>query len=252
MNIKIFVSTAEDLQISNELIVSLQPVLGDCVIKTENLMGTNSEGIPSLVLQVMMLKKTGTFPLVIVDDKAVLSGTMPTLLQLQGFIHNGVDTPPILVDRADSAVDFPGNSRLHVSVDVSNIENSLPFYKVLFGQEPVKIKLNYAKFELVEPSLNITLNQFREPLKGGPINHFGIQVKSSDAVLEVKKRYEEAGFIVEEEIATACCYAVQTKIWVADPDGIKWEVYVVTEAEAEEGCGPDCICFLELQPSYIA
>ena len=29
-----------------------------------------------------------------------------------------------------------------------------------------------------------------------------------------------------------CCYAVQDKVWAADPDGNKWEVYVVLDDDA--------------------
>jgi hypothetical protein len=34
--------------------------------------------------------------------------------------------------------------------------------------------------------------------------------------------------------ATNCCYAVQDKVWVNDPDGAPWEVYTVL-ADAPEG-----------------
>ena len=34
--------------------------------------------------------------------------------------------------------------------------------------------------------------------------------------------------------STTCCYAVQDKVWVHDPDGAPWEVYTVL-ADAPEG-----------------
>ena len=34
---------------------------------------------------------------------------------------------------------------------------------------------------------------------------------------------------------TTCCYARQDKIWVHDPDGTPWEVFVTHEASEEEG-----------------
>ena len=46
-----------------------------------------------------------------------------------------------------------------------------------------------------------------------------------------------------------CCYAVQNKVWATDPDGNKWEVYVVLDNDAAQhhsiavGCcadRPDC------------
>jgi hypothetical protein len=40
-------------------------------------------------------------------------------------------------------------------------------------------------------------------------------------------------------------------VWVGDPDGNRWEVYVVTEADADEGCGADCVCYTEIAPSRV-
>ena len=33
---------------------------------------------------------------------------------------------------------------------------------------------------------------------------------------------------------TNCCYAVQDKAWVKDPDGNEWEVFVVKEDDLAE------------------
>jgi catechol 2,3-dioxygenase-like lactoylglutathione lyase family enzyme len=250
MDVITYVTLEEQAQQSQEVFRSLLSLPQNCSVRTINLIGAQQNGIPSEVLQVMMLKKTNTFPLTVIDGKPAISGRLPTSQELHQFIHEGLQAPAILVNRADSSVDFPTVSRIHISMDVSNIEESVRFYSVFFGQEPTKRRTDYAKFEVFEPPLNIALNQFQAPGKGGPIAHLGIQVKSSDAVLEAKERFTRAGFIIEEEIATACCYAVQTKIWVGDPDGNRWEMFVVTDSNADEGCGPDCICFKELQPSY--
>lgn len=250
MEMLIYVTNEQDMQEAELAFETLMPMPEGKVVRGVNLAGTQPVGVPSEVLQVMMLKKINTFPLTVIDGKPIVSGRIPSTEELRHFFTDGAEGPAILVNRADSAVDFPTKSRIHISLDVRDVEASKRFYTVFFGQEPTKVRPDYAKFELTEPPLNIALNQFHEPAKGGPINHLGIQVKSSDAVLEAKERYEKAGFIVEEELSTACCYAVQTKIWIGDPDGNRWEVYVVTGANADEGCGPDCICFQELQPSY--
>lgn len=252
MELIIYVSNQEDQSYSENLIQSIS-VGPEHRLKTVNLAGTQADGVPSVVIEVMMLKKVDTLPLTVVDGNPVISGRFPTKEELEELLIKGVSEPAILVNRADSAVDFPTKSRVHISLDVSNLNESLRFYRVLFDAEPVKLRSDYAKFELENPPLVITLNQFgRQPGKDGPINHFGIQVKSSDEVLKAKQRCQEAGFKLEEEVATACCYAVQTKIWAVDPDGTKWEIYVVTEADVDAGCGPDCICWAELQPSLNA
>lgn len=254
MELIIYVSNESDLRAAEQILSEAGTLANNIQTQVINLIGAQRDGIPAEVLQVMVLKKTGTFPLTVIDAKPVLSGKLPTVAELKDLAVKGVDAPAVLVNRADSAVDFPTLSRVHISLDVSNIQNSLKFYKILFNAEPIKQRDDYVKFELFEPPLNITLNQFSHHQFDGhgseAVNHFGIQVKSTDAVLEAKERYLRAGFKVEEEVATACCYAVQNKIWVADPDGNSWEVFVVTEANAEEGCGPDCICYRELEPSF--
>jgi catechol 2,3-dioxygenase-like lactoylglutathione lyase family enzyme len=255
MDIAIYVATENDQAEVDALFKSFGPKAQGNQLRAVNLLGSERDGIPAEVIQVMMLKKTGAFPLTVVDSMPVVSGKLPTQEELEKFVREGVKEAAILVNGGiNSAVDFPFKSRLHISLDVNSIEKSLPFYKVLFNAEPTKLKKDYAKFELEDPPLNFTLNGFGRDVspKDAPVNHFGIQAKNSDRVVEAKERYTKAGFHVEEETQTACCYAVQTKIWVADPDGNKWEVYVVTEAENEAGCGDDCICWDEITPSQVA
>jgi catechol 2,3-dioxygenase-like lactoylglutathione lyase family enzyme len=131
-----------------------------------------------------------------------------------------------------SAVEFATASRIHVAINVSSVEQALPFYRTLFGQEPTKVRPGYAKFEVAEPPVNFTLNQAPNVQPGGTLSHFGIQVKSTAEVLAAKERFSEAGLATFEEDNVTCCYAVQDKVWVHGPDGNEWEVFVVVEAEA--------------------
>jgi hypothetical protein len=81
---------------------------------------------------------------------------------------------------------------------------------------------------LEEPGLNFTLN-VRPEVAGNQVSHFGIQVSSTSAVLANKKRLEESGMLTKEELNTTCCYAVQDKFWVTDPDGNEWEYFFKKE-----------------------
>ena len=132
-----------------------------------------------------------------------------------------------------SAVEFPMPTRLHVAVAVRDVAAALPFYRTLFGQDPTKLRADYAKFEVLDPPVNFSLNAsgIGAGHGAGP-QHFGIQVKSTDTVESWKSRVEAAGFATEVEAAVTCCYSVQDKFWTADPDGHRWEIFVVTEAEA--------------------
>ncbi|MFB9759323.1 ArsI/CadI family heavy metal resistance metalloenzyme [Ectobacillus funiculus] len=120
---------------------------------------------------------------------------------------------------------------VHVGINVINLEKSVEFYTKVFGTQPVKVKEGYAKFLLEKPGLNFTLNQ-REEVAGNQVNHFGFQVANKEEVLAHKERLEKEGFFAREEMNTTCCYAVQDKFWVTDPDGNEWEFFY-TKADAE-------------------
>ena len=50
-------------------------------------------------------------------------------------------------------------AKAHIALHVKDLVRSLDFYRKLFGAEPVKLRRDYAKFDLTEPALNLTLNQ---------------------------------------------------------------------------------------------
>jgi len=120
---------------------------------------------------------------------------------------------------------------VHVGINVTNLEQSIEFYQKLFGVKPEKVKEDYAKFLLDEPGLNFTLN-VRDEVNGNQVNHFGFQVSNVEEVNAHKERLEKEGFFAREEMDTTCCYAVQDKFWVTDPDGNEWEFFY-TKSDSE-------------------
>src|SRR6185503_13395483 len=117
--------------------------------------------------------------------------------------------------------------KVHVALNVRNIEESVAFYRAMFGVEPAKLKPGYAKFDVSEPALNLTLNYIGPVADLGALNHLGIQVRSTEEVLAAKDRLTHAGLATFDEMSTDCCYALQDKVWVSDPNGYRWEVFVV-------------------------
>jgi catechol 2,3-dioxygenase-like lactoylglutathione lyase family enzyme len=113
----------------------------------------------------------------------------------------------------------------HVSLNVTSIDASVAFYEKAFGVTATKRRPGYAKFDLLEPSLNLTMQE--APRTGVNASHFGVQVVSTDDVLEARNRFESLGLKTFSEGDTTCCYAVQDKVWIQDPDGNSWEVFVV-------------------------
>ena len=123
--------------------------------------------------------------------------------------------------------------KAHLAINVRKVEESIPFYEKMFGIEPSKIRTGYAKFDVQNPPLNFTLNQVPFGERGA-LSHLGIQVVSSDDVVAMRDRWQESGLVPREEMQTTCCYAVQDKAWVTDPDGNEWEVFVVLEDNLSE------------------
>ena len=124
----------------------------------------------------------------------------------------------------------------HVSINVRNVAESVAFYRKMFGIEPAKVRTGYAKFDVQNPPLNLALNE--APFDGrGALSHLGIQVSSTEDVLAIREKWIGAGLTTRDEMQTACCYAVQDKTWVSDPDGNEWEVFVVLEDNLPEESG---------------
>ncbi|WP_424205623.1 ArsI/CadI family heavy metal resistance metalloenzyme [Baia soyae] len=126
--------------------------------------------------------------------------------------------------------------RMHIALNCTDLDKSLQFYQNFFGQEPVKVKDNYAKFELEEPALHFSLN-VRPYEKSGVLNHLGFQVANTEEVLEMGERLRQAGLLLTDEMNTTCCYAVQDKVWVYDPDGNAWEIFYTKEDSEFESAG---------------
>jgi len=131
--------------------------------------------------------------------------------------------------------------KAHLAINVRNVEESIEFYKKMFGMDPSKVRTGYAKFDVQNPPLNFTLNQTPFGDRGA-LSHLGIQVASSDDVLTMRDNWTAAGLTPREEMQTDCCYAMQDKAWVHDPDGNEWEVFTVIEDNLPEKAGATGCC----------
>ncbi|WP_085507631.1 ArsI/CadI family heavy metal resistance metalloenzyme [Thalassobacillus devorans] len=113
---------------------------------------------------------------------------------------------------------------IHVGLNVVNLERSIEFYTKVFGERPVKVKNDYAKFMPEHLQLNFTLNAIPE-VSGNQVGHFGIQVEKQEDIDFHKDRLTKSGFFTRDETNTTCCYALQDKFWITDPDGNEWEFF---------------------------
>src|SRR5687768_17135635 len=125
-----------------------------------------------------------------------------------------------------------GQIKVHVGLNTEKFAESVEFYSRFFGTNPVKRKPGYAKFDIDQPGLNFTLYEGKVPEKGA-LNHLGIQVENTDDVVAATARLKSAGLLTQEELGTDCCYALQDKVWVTDPNGYQWEVFVVKVGDTQ-------------------
>ena len=135
-------------------------------------------------------------------------------------------------------------SRVQLALRVADLEASVAFYSKLFGAEPAKRRPGYANFAIAEPPLKLVL---LEGTPGDPtrMDHLGVEVETTGEVTGATTRLAAEGLPTATEEDTACCYAVQDKVWVTAPGGEPWEVYVVKsdadvldKAESSVCCAP--------------
>ncbi len=116
-------------------------------------------------------------------------------------------------------------SHVQLALNVSDLPAAVDFYSKLLRAEPSKRRPGYANFAVADPPLKLVLIEGGG--QPGTLNHLGIEVDSADQVREAKRRLSEEGLETVGEESVACCYALQDKLWVDDPDGSPWEVYTV-------------------------
>ncbi len=139
----------------------------------------------------------------------------------------------------------------HVSLNVSDLEASVAFYSRFFGTLPMKRRPGYAKFDLHEPALNLALVE--APPTGINVNHFGVQVASTQDVEAARSRLEGAGLLDLVETGTTCCFAKQDKVWAMDPDGNRWEIFtVLADADVMKEAGGACCTTPSAVPASCA
>lgn len=128
-------------------------------------------------------------------------------------------------------------SRVQLALNVSDLEGSVAFYTSLFGTHPHKRRPGYANFEVVDPPLKLVLIEVPAGERGtgtaGALNHLGVEVPTTDRVVDELKRIEGAGLTVDREDDTVCCFARQDKGWIHDPAGTPWEYYTITDDDPQ-------------------
>jgi catechol 2,3-dioxygenase-like lactoylglutathione lyase family enzyme len=125
-------------------------------------------------------------------------------------------------------------SRVQLALNVDDVDVAVEFYSRLFRTEPAKRRPGYANFAVADPPLKLVL--IETPGAGGTLNHLGVEVASTDEVAAAAARLSGEGLPTREQAGVDCCYAVQDKVWVEDPNGAPWEVYTVLADSPAVAC----------------
>lgn len=129
-------------------------------------------------------------------------------------------------------------ARIQLALNVNDVGAAVEFYSRLFGAPPAKRRPGYANFAVEDPAVKLVL--IENPGKGGSLNHLGIEVEATDDVRSASARLSGEGLATRTEEGVSCCYALQDKVWVDDPDGAPWEVYTVV-ADSPDALPAECL-----------
>ena len=119
----------------------------------------------------------------------------------------------------------------HVALYVKDLDAAIARYTKVLGMAPAKVRHDYAKFEIADPPVILSLNVGGDP---GQVSHLGIRYPGTGDIASELARAKREGIELLEQKGTTCCYAKADKFWVRDADGMPWEMYTLLEdAEAE-------------------
>lgn len=130
--------------------------------------------------------------------------------------------------------------KTHLNLATKDMTASVAFYSTLLNAKPAKVHDDYALFIVDDPGLELALDLSSSSAQQTDM-HFGICVESVADVDSAIERLESIHRVLSVERSETCCYANQTKVWTADPEGRRWEVYTV-HVDSEERNSGDMRC----------
>ena len=133
--------------------------------------------------------------------------------------------------------------RMHISVAVDDVNKAIEFYSTLFGQEPVVVRDDYAKWMVENPRINFAIDK---RCGSNGVDHLGIQAESQAELDAITERMQAAGQPYLDVGEVQCCYAKMDKAWTLGAGGEKWEGFLTHDQDAADyGEDSDFDRFLE-------
>lgn len=135
----------------------------------------------------------------------------------------------------------------HVSLYVKDLDTAVAEYEKILGIPPAKVRPGYAKFEVADPPVILSLSVGGE---AGTLSHLGIRYPGTGEVASELVRAKSQGLDMIQQEGVTCCYAKSDKFWVVDADKVAWEMYtLLADVEAETADDPKLRQFLSQQGS---
>lgn len=130
----------------------------------------------------------------------------------------------------------------HVSLYTDDIPNTVARYTKILGIEPAKVRHDYAKFEIADPPVILSVSLGGKP---GTLSHLGIRYPGTADVASESIRAKNEGLDLLRQQNATCCYAKADKFWLQDNDGVRWEMYTLLEdVDAQTAADPELRAFL--------
>lgn len=120
-------------------------------------------------------------------------------------------------------------TRVHISLQVTDLEASVQFYNAVFEKQPDKRRDDYANYRVDQPGLMLSLVAAGDPndnVKLSEHRHYGIELESAEHLETWRGRISSTDLSMRREDDVICCYAKADKFWLSDPDGNAWEFWV--------------------------
>src|SRR5947199_9152768 len=98
----------------------------------------------------------------------------------------------------------------HIALHVKDLDAAIARYRKLLGIEPAKVRHDYAKFELADPPVILSVNPGGQP---GTVAHLGIRDPGTADVATEMLRVKAEGYQVHGQPATTRSHARTSKSW---------------------------------------
>src|SRR5437667_10440662 len=96
------------------------------------------------------------------------------------------------------------HNTFHVALYVRDLDAAIARYRKLFGQEPAKVRRDYAKFEISDPPVILSLNTGGVP---GTVSHLGIRYPTTGDVASEMARVKHQQVELLQQQGPPCCSA---------------------------------------------